>query len=112
MDQQPPEPADAENTESTARTRDNTESSASARDAGSNARPRDAESSTGTRDTESSARARGTGSAVCSRCGAVADGWPPTWTCSVENGVRHYFCDVCARDNIRSIEGRLDSSWW
>lgn len=49
---------------------------------------------------------------VCSLCGVVADGRPPTWTCSVENGARHYFCDDCARDNIRSIEGRLDSTWW
>lgn len=49
---------------------------------------------------------------VCSRCGAVAEDTPPTWTCSVENGTRRYFCDSCARDNIRAIEGRLDSAWW
>lgn len=50
---------------------------------------------------------------VCARCGAPADGPPPaTWTCSVENGVRQYFCDICSRENLRAIEGRLDSSWW
>ncbi|MGW0903693.1 hypothetical protein [Streptomyces sp. NPDC002853] len=49
---------------------------------------------------------------VCSRCGTVAEGTPPTWTCSVENGVRRYFCDSCARENLRAIEGRLDSPWW
>ncbi|MGW1891249.1 hypothetical protein ACWCP6_13480 [Streptomyces sp. NPDC002004] len=49
---------------------------------------------------------------VCARCGAVADEPQPTWTCSVENGERQYFCDACARANIRAIEGRLDSSWW
>ncbi|MFK0289439.1 hypothetical protein ACIQU6_02985 [Streptomyces sp. NPDC090442] len=49
---------------------------------------------------------------VCARCGAVAEGSPPTWSCSVENGERRYFCDRCARDNIRAIEGRLDSDWW
>ena len=49
---------------------------------------------------------------VCARCGAVAEGAPPTWTCSVENGERCYFCDRCARENIRAIEGRLDSAWW
>ncbi|MER5974714.1 hypothetical protein ABT112_34280 [Streptomyces sp. NPDC002055] len=51
---------------------------------------------------------------VCSRCGTEAAGPQPpvTWTCSVENGGRHYFCDDCARDNLRAIEGRLDSSWW
>ncbi|MGW7066461.1 hypothetical protein ACWGII_04880 [Streptomyces sp. NPDC054855] len=49
---------------------------------------------------------------VCSRCGTVAEGAPPTWTCSVENGARRYFCDTCARENLRAIEGRLDSAWW
>ncbi|GAA3375277.1 hypothetical protein GCM10020367_42470 [Streptomyces sannanensis] len=49
---------------------------------------------------------------VCFRCGKTAEGTPLTWTCSVENGIRQFFCDDCARANIRSIEGRLDSSWW
>ncbi|MFF7972085.1 hypothetical protein [Streptomyces sp. NPDC007905] len=50
---------------------------------------------------------------VCARCGTPAGGsQPATWTCSVENGVRQYFCDVCSRDNLRAIEGRLDSAWW
>ncbi|MEU6991790.1 hypothetical protein ABZ953_14170 [Streptomyces sp. NPDC046465] len=53
-----------------------------------------------------------TGNQVCCRCSAVAEGTPPTWTCSVENGVRRYFCEACARENIRAIEGRLDSAWW
>ncbi|GAA0926570.1 hypothetical protein [Streptomyces thermoalcalitolerans] len=48
----------------------------------------------------------------CSRCGTPADGPQPTWTCSVEGGVRRYFCDACSRKNLRSIEGRLDSAWW
>ncbi|MCB5169325.1 hypothetical protein LG634_31510 [Streptomyces bambusae] len=53
------------------------------------------------------------GTVVCARCGATSpEGAPPTWTCSVENGTRQYFCDACARANIRAIEGRLDSSWW
>ncbi|TJZ45224.1 hypothetical protein FCH28_28130 [Streptomyces piniterrae] len=52
------------------------------------------------------------GNAVCARCGAVAEGIPLTWTCSVENGDRRYFCEACARENLRAIEGRLDSSWW
>ncbi|WP_189705505.1 hypothetical protein [Streptomyces anandii] len=50
--------------------------------------------------------------AVCARCGNRAEGPPPTWTCSVENGVRRYFCDACSRENLRAIEGRLDSAWW
>ncbi|MFI8322120.1 hypothetical protein [Streptomyces sp. NPDC085529] len=49
---------------------------------------------------------------ACARCGRTADTLPITWTCSVENGRREYFCEECARANIRAIEGRLDSSWW
>ncbi|MFD7878315.1 hypothetical protein [Streptomyces sp. NPDC059378] len=48
----------------------------------------------------------------CTRCGRRAEGPRPTWTCSVENGRRRYFCDTCSRDNLRAIEGRLDSAWW
>ncbi|MFF9816080.1 hypothetical protein [Streptomyces sp. NPDC014006] len=50
---------------------------------------------------------------VCARCGTTAtEPQPTTWTFSVENGVRGYFCDACSRENLRAIEGRLDSSWW
>ncbi|MFE0509301.1 hypothetical protein [Streptomyces sp. NPDC058964] len=49
---------------------------------------------------------------VCARCGTRAEEPKPTWTFSVENGVRHYFCDTCARENLRAIEGRLDSDRW
>ncbi|MGW2814952.1 hypothetical protein [Streptomyces sp. NPDC001415] len=51
---------------------------------------------------------------VCSHCGtpAPAEGPPPTWTYSVENGTGLYYCDDCARANIRAIEGRLDAAWW
>ncbi|MDC0774044.1 hypothetical protein [Streptomyces sp. HD] len=49
---------------------------------------------------------------VCARCGTRAESPQPTWTCSVENGIRQYFCDTCSRENLRAIEGRLDSAWW
>lgn len=49
---------------------------------------------------------------TCARCGTTRAGLPLTWTCSVENGRRVYFCDSCAREHLRSIEGRLDSAWW
>ncbi|WP_328750370.1 hypothetical protein OHT57_33000 [Streptomyces sp. NBC_00285] len=49
---------------------------------------------------------------VCARCGTSAAGPRPTWVCSVENGDRQYFCDACSRENLRAIEGRLDSAWW
>ncbi|MFI6104369.1 hypothetical protein ACIRD2_10315 [Streptomyces sp. NPDC093595] len=55
---------------------------------------------------------QGKHSVVCSRCGKTADNLPVTWTCSVENGSRHYFCDDCARTHLRAIESRLDSAWW
>ncbi|MGP4051472.1 hypothetical protein [Streptomyces sp. 2A115] len=49
---------------------------------------------------------------VCARCGVTSESPPLTWTCSVENGARRYFCGNCARANLRAIEGRLDSAWW
>ncbi|QNP70336.1 hypothetical protein IAG44_13365 [Streptomyces roseirectus] len=50
---------------------------------------------------------------TCARCGVSAAAPPPlTWTCSVENRERRYFCEGCARENLRAIEGRLDSAWW
>jgi hypothetical protein len=49
---------------------------------------------------------------ACGRCGATAESLPLTWTCSVEGGVRRYFCDGCGRANLRSIESRIDSAWW
>ncbi|WUV73343.1 hypothetical protein OHA86_12320 [Streptomyces sp. NBC_01477] len=49
---------------------------------------------------------------TCARCGTTHAGLPLTWTCSVENGRRVYFCDDCARRHLRSIESRLDSAWW
>ncbi|MFF8866705.1 hypothetical protein ACF08B_32175 [Streptomyces sp. NPDC015139] len=63
--------------------------------------------------TDQGSSTAGSGPVVCARCGTLADGPEPvTWTCSVENGVRQYFCDTCSRENLRAIEGRLDSSWW
>ncbi|MGC4939194.1 hypothetical protein [Kribbella sp. DT2] len=51
---------------------------------------------------------------TCARCGqqAETDDLPITWMTSVENGRRLAYCDRCARDNVRSIEGKLDSAWW
>ncbi|MFI1417139.1 hypothetical protein ACH4VX_03955 [Streptomyces sp. NPDC020731] len=49
---------------------------------------------------------------VCARCGTRAEGPQPTWTFSVEDGARRHYCEACSRDNLRAIEGRLDSQWW
>jgi transposase len=51
-------------------------------------------------------------SVTCARCGTVSDGVPLTWSTSAERGRTLYYCDVCSRENLRSIEGRLDEQWW
>lgn len=63
---------------------------------------------------------------TCDLCGASpprSDGQPDnqvstdrplplTWVTSVENGRPRVYCDRCARENLRGIEGKLDSEWW
>ncbi|WP_165358424.1 hypothetical protein [Haloactinopolyspora alba] len=49
---------------------------------------------------------------TCMYCGTVALGRPLEWVSSVEGGRTVYYCPRCARDNLRAIEARLDSSWW
>ena len=60
---------------------------------------------------------------MCAHCGTrapeepggVEDGGtvvPLTWTSAVENGRLRYFCPTCSRENLRAIEGKLDSEWW
>lgn len=51
---------------------------------------------------------------VCLTCGAVAPSNPPplTWSAAVENGRRVWTCETCMRENLRSIESKLDSAWW
>lgn len=52
--------------------------------------------------------------AICSLCGQEADTEEPplTWVTSLENGRKLLYCDRCARENVRNIEGKLDSPWW
>lgn len=51
--------------------------------------------------------------ALCESCGAAAGERPPLeWVSSVERGQVRYYCASCARDNLRSIEARLDPAWW
>jgi hypothetical protein len=55
---------------------------------------------------------------VCATCGAS----PPdaeasalarlTWTRGSERGREVWTCDACSRRHLRSIEGKLDPSWW
>ncbi|PZF80791.1 hypothetical protein [Jiangella anatolica] len=49
---------------------------------------------------------------ACAHCGTTAAEPPLTWVSSVERGRTLYYCDRCARDNLRSIEARLDTAWW
>lgn len=58
--------------------------------------------------------AGGTGPVGCAWCGAVAtDGVPLDWVRQTdERGRLEYLCARCARENLRSIEARLDTAWW
>ncbi len=49
---------------------------------------------------------------VCSRCGRSAAKPPLTWTHQVSKRGHEWLCDTCTRDNLRAIEGNLDSEWW
>lgn len=52
---------------------------------------------------------------VCATCGRIPqDGSAArlTWTFGVEKGRKVWTCDQCSRVNLRSIEGKLDSTWW
>jgi len=50
--------------------------------------------------------------ATCAVCGTVVDDRPPTWSLQVSDRGPQWLCETCTRDNLRSIEGRLDEAWW
>lgn len=50
---------------------------------------------------------------ACGMCGTVVQGQPPlTW--STQSGPRGVtqVCQQCTRDNLRSIEAKLEQEWW
>ena len=50
---------------------------------------------------------------TCDFCGRRAEESETlTWVTSVENGRQRVYCDTCAREHLRAIEGKLDSEWW
>lgn len=55
---------------------------------------------------------------VCGWCGTTVQDVPPTWTRQVSERApepaerSEWLCDRCTRENLRSIEGRLDAAWW
>jgi hypothetical protein len=59
--------------------------------------------------------------ATCSLCGTVAgpgdgdvdDGVPLGWMVELDGRRgRVAVCPACAREHVRSIEGKLDQAWW
>jgi DNA-directed RNA polymerase subunit RPC12/RpoP len=52
---------------------------------------------------------------VCATCGRTPDDEAAarlTWVRGLENGRVVWTCERCSREHLRSIEGKLDSSWW
>jgi hypothetical protein len=52
---------------------------------------------------------------VCATCGRIPDDVSDarlTWAYGVEKGRPVWTCDLCSREHLRSIEGKLDSVWW
>ncbi len=49
---------------------------------------------------------------TCASCGTPGEGPPPTWSSQTSARGLSWLCDRCTRQNLRSIEGRLDEAWW
>lgn len=49
---------------------------------------------------------------TCTGCGTPGHGPPITWTSQTGPRGITWLCERCTRDNLRSIEGRLDEAWW
>lgn len=53
-------------------------------------------------------------SVTCDNCGRRENdaALRLTWSTSVERGRTLHFCDVCSREHVRSMEGKLDREYW
>ncbi|MDQ6874255.1 MAG: hypothetical protein M3042_04205 [Actinomycetota bacterium] len=49
---------------------------------------------------------------TCERCGHAVPAPPVTWTMQTESGRRSWLCEHCTREQVRSIEAKLDDVWW
>lgn len=52
---------------------------------------------------------------VCATCGTPAPDVESerfAWSLAVERGRSVWTCPRCARDNLRSIEAKLEQDWW
>lgn len=49
----------------------------------------------------------------CHVCGVEVASPPPLdWSGEQRDGRRSWLCARCARENVRSIEAKLDNRWW
>jgi hypothetical protein len=49
---------------------------------------------------------------TCAACAVREPGPPPTWSSQTGPRGLSWLCTACTRQNLRSIEGRLDEAWW
>jgi len=52
---------------------------------------------------------------VCATCGGTAEDQTAarlTWARGLEKGQEIWTCDLCCREHLRSIEGKIDFTWW
>lgn len=49
---------------------------------------------------------------TCAVCGRAEQALPPTWSSQTSERGTSWLCERCTRENLRSIEGRLDEAWW
>jgi len=49
---------------------------------------------------------------TCGGCGERAEELPLTWSTSAGPRGHQVLCERCTRENLRSIEGKLDEAWW
>jgi hypothetical protein len=49
---------------------------------------------------------------TCAVCGTSLEERPATWSLQVSERGARWICERCTRDNLRSIEGKLDEAWW
>ncbi len=52
------------------------------------------------------------GSVTCTGCGAQEPAQPLTWSMQIERGAELLRCERCTRDNVRSIEAKLELEHW
>lgn len=52
---------------------------------------------------------------VCATCGTVPESEERarlTWSRALERNRTRWACERCSRENVRSIESKLDPAWW